>query len=375
MEITMNLLTDRLKTGLVLLTTLGAGAQAWGQVTITAEDMFNQIGQYYKAYANKSDVGVSGRLGTVGGPQAWDFTSGPTDDIYRFDYVAVNDGGNGAEFPSAKVAERKTEQANGSKAWLYFEQLPGQGRRVYGIHETKVNADKPALVFEPPIIDFPATISFGDKWQTSTSMKTDLLTFETDPDPEDPTSLPGAFNIPLIIETSSEFAVDAYGIINLPGIGFGDCLRLNELVTYNFKVDLSGDGTFENVATEFARSYYWLREDYGIAAQIISKSQSTPPTDTFATAAQFIRTFESNHSKGTSAKQPSIKDLKLSIQPGKAFLTWTKNATAKAYRVDYTINPGGSEPWIKLEETPSNFVLDTTVPGVSIRFYRVVPIN
>lgn len=366
---------DWMRAGIVFLVTLGAIPQAWGQVTITAEDMFNQIGHYYKAYANKSDVAVSGKLGNVGGPQAWDFTSGPTDEIYRFDYVAVNDDGNGAEFTKAKIAERKTEQSNGAKAWLYFEQVPGLGRRVYGAHETKVNAERPALVFEPPIIDFPDTISYGDKWQTSTSMKTDLLSFDTEPDPEDPGGIPGTFNIPMIIETSSEFSVDAYGFINLPGISFGDCLRVNELVTYNFKVDFGGEGTFESVATEFSRNYYWLREDYGIAAQVLSKHQNTPPPDNFAMAAHFIRTFESNHPKGTSVQQPAIRDLKLTLQQGRALLNWTKSANAKAYRIEYTSNPSGSEPWVKLEETPSNFVIDTTVPGVSMRFYRVVPVN
>jgi hypothetical protein len=374
-ETYMRLSKDWIKPGIALLVSLCGVAQGAEPVTITAEDMFNVIGQSYKAYANKSDVAVGGRLGTTGGPQAWDFSTGPTDDIYQFDYVAVNDGGNGAEFPKAKIAERKIEQSNGSKAWLYFEQIPGVGRMVYGAHEAKINADKPSLVFEPPVVDFPDTISYGDKWQTVMSYKTDFLTFDTEPDPDDPDAEPGTFTIPMIIETSSEFAVDAYGVLILPSIGFGNCLRVNELAVITVKVDLEGQGTYETVATEFVRTYYWLREDYGIAAQIVSKQQQTPPPDNFSLAAHFIRTFEANHPKGTSPPQVAIKDLKLSFGQGSVLLTWAKNATAKSYRVEYTSKPGGTEPWTKLEETTNNLVFDTTTPGVPMRFYRVIPVN
>lgn len=371
----MNSIKDRTKLDVVLLLSLCAATQTWGQVTIGSDDMFNRIGQDDKLYANRSDVVVSGRLGTTGGPQAWDFTSGPTDDVYRFDYVAVNDEGNGTDFPNAKIAERKTEQANGSKAWLYFEQVPGVGRKVYGAHEKKINADAPVLIFQPPVIDFPETISYGDKWAATMSYKTEFLTFDTQPDPDDPDSDGGSLTIPLIVETSSEFVVDAHGILNLPGISFGNALRVNELAMHTFKVDIEGNGSFETFATEFVRTYYWLREDNGIAAQITSKHQNTPPPDNFTTASHFIRMFESNHPKGTVTVAPAIRNLKLTINDGRALLNWTKNASAKSYRVEYTSKPGGTEPWTKLEETPNNFVLDATISSAPARFYRVVPIN
>src|SRR5271165_5905387 len=78
---------------------MGAGAVATqAQITITSADMFNQVGQYYRAYANNTTntVAVSSMLGTTGGPQAWDFRTGPQDVTYRFDYTAANQGMSGA---------------------------------------------------------------------------------------------------------------------------------------------------------------------------------------------------------------------------------------------------------------------------------------
>src|SRR4029434_509458 len=86
---------------------------AWGlispvslqaQVSITASDMFNQPGQYYKAYANATNhtsVSVSAMLRNTGGPQLWDFTSGPSDVIYRFDYLAATNAPHSADFVAA----------------------------------------------------------------------------------------------------------------------------------------------------------------------------------------------------------------------------------------------------------------------------------
>jgi len=51
---------------------LSGASIARAQVTINASDMFNQVGQYFRAYANDAaaTVPVTGLLGTIGGPQA-----------------------------------------------------------------------------------------------------------------------------------------------------------------------------------------------------------------------------------------------------------------------------------------------------------------
>jgi hypothetical protein len=74
------------------------------QTTITSPDMFNQPGQYYRAYANStnnSSVSVNGMIGSAGAGQFWDFTTGPSDVIYRFDYLAASNTPYGAAFVAA----------------------------------------------------------------------------------------------------------------------------------------------------------------------------------------------------------------------------------------------------------------------------------
>lgn len=357
-----------------------APAPAHAQIVITSQDMFNKVGQYYRYHANKGDVSVSGRLGEPGGPQVWNFTIGPTDDVYRFDIIAPNADGNGGPFPQAKFAERKTEESNGSKAWLFMEQVPGVGRKVYGFDEAKINVDKPAVVFTPAIVDFPDTISYGDTWATSMSYTTEFLTIDTQPDPDDPDS-GGPITIPLQVQENSTFKVDAFGTVILPNLSFGEALRVNAEVEQVFSVDLDGDGKFngqEDFTTrEYFRTYYWLRRDHGIAVQITSThSNAGPPRENFTTASQFVRMFETNHPKGGDNRpRAGISGFQIAVNKDQVLLTWNKVATITNYRVEYTTDISKTDGWVLLRTTTSNGLLDTIAPGAPMRFYRVVGIS
>lgn len=370
----MNLFENAIKLGtIIVMLAAPSVARAQGAVTITADDMFNTIGQWYRAYANTDDVGVSGRLGTTGGPQVWDFVNGPKDQIYRFDYVSVTDGGNGADFPKAKVAERMTTEGDGTKKWLYFEQVAGIGRQTYGFYDAKFSADQPSNPFKSPIVDFPAAIHYQGTWSTSTSFSTDILTIDTAPDPNIPDDAGGGgFNIPTIINYSSTATADAFGIINMPGIGFGEGLRVNELVTYDIQVDLGfGDG-FQTVATEYIRNYYWLMEDHGIAVQITSKQETQPPSENFTTAASFVRMFETNHTTGDRPPD-GVTGLKVTFGKDRVLLNWDRFGSAKTYRVEYTGNLSDRNSWKVLgTPVPDNFMFDITITSDQARFYRVV---
>ncbi|MBI2888944.1 MAG: hypothetical protein HYY10_03410 [Candidatus Liptonbacteria bacterium] len=277
--------------------TLIMGERAHGQVTITSSDMFNKIGQYYRAYANANEVGVSGKMGTTGGGQVWDFTSGPTNVILRFDYVAPNDEGHGADFPKATVAERRTDLSDGSKSWNYFEQVPGVGRRVYGFYDKKFASSRPSTPFSSPIVTFPGTIKYGDTWSAKTSYRADIVLSDTI-DPDNPTAPANSFTIPMMITYSSTAKVDAFGTMNQPGVGSGDALRVNELVEFNIQADLRGDGSFQTIATDYVRTFYWLRPGFGITVQMTLKE------DTFTTATEFIRMFETNHASSDAPVSP-----------------------------------------------------------------------
>jgi hypothetical protein len=366
---------------LFIIAAAAAVPVAQGQIIITAEDMFNKVGQYYKAYSNAKDHVLTGELGKAGTNEFWNFTKGPTDEILRFDYVTVDKGSIGKDFPKAKFVERKTEQGDGSQAWLFLEQAPGRGRIVYGFYEPKfpsiLGASNPSHLLDPPIVDFPETIRYGDAWDSSTSYRSDIVLLDTAPDPDDPEAGGGSFGIPIRIARNSSAKADAYGIINLPGIGFGDALRVNELVEQVTEADLFGEGSFETVSTDYIRNFYWLRKDYGVVAQITSRQQSAPPSDTFSTAAAFIRMFETNHGKSIVTVTPppeGITGFTITMGRGQVLLNWDTHPRATSYKVEHTPDPGRPEAWITLQTTQSNHLLDTTVPGAAVRFYRITGI-
>src|ERR1051326_3540812 len=187
------------------------------QISITASDMFNQPGQYYRAYANATNntsVSVSGMLGNTGGPQLWDFTGGPAEVIYRFDSLAATNAPHGAAFVAAgaRIAEQKSaESGAASQALFYFTQDATRGRLAYGFYDPEfaagIGASDPQEVFSSVLIDFPATIRYGDRWNASTTF-TNNITFG---DPDDPTSL---LSVDLLIEYSAADVADAYGVAN-----------------------------------------------------------------------------------------------------------------------------------------------------------------
>ncbi len=362
---------------------LAGALAARAQVTITSTDMFNQVGQYYRAYANATNntsVNVTGLLGTTGGPQAWDFTTGPTELTYRFDYLAATNTPNGADFVAAgaKLAEQKTDESGVvATSWLYFTQDPTKGGLDYGFYDPSFSLGLGGLggdsmaenLFSPPLNDFPNAIHYGDQW-TSSTVYTNTLVL----DPTDPTSA-----LVLQFNYSAVDNADAYGLINLPGIGFGDCLRINELVTYNTSYDDGSGSGFQQLETDYVRNYYWLQPGHGIAAQVTSQqyNNGTPP-DPITTAAAILRMFETNHGD-TGTNQPSggIQGFKITLGKTGALLQWTTLASVNSYRVDYTTNLTNPMNWQPIQTNTANYYVDAAPAGTNapVRYYRVVGIN
>jgi len=365
-----------LRVGLYAAVGLIWPAALQAQIIITAADMFNQPGQYYRAYANATgtSVGVSGKLGNAGGPQLWDFTTGPVEVTYRFDYLAATNTPHGTDFiaAGARLAEQKTDESGvAPQACLYFKQDPTLGRLTYGFYDPGFSAgiggDQDQEVFSSAINDFPATISYGSSWTCSTTF-TNTISFG---DPEDP--LGGYLSMDLRFVYSATSVVDAYGLVNSPGIGFGDCLRVNELATYEITYD-DGSG-FQPLETDYVRNYYWLRPGRGIVALVTSQQSSgTPPDDNFLTATSLVRMFETNHpDNGGTNTGGGIEGLKLTLGPSGALLQWTALASVASYRVEYSTNPTGG--WQPVgTTTTANYLLDPAAgkPATPVRFYRVV---
>jgi hypothetical protein len=328
--------------------------------------MFNQLGLYFLAYANKTEVDVGHSLGTTGGPQVWDFTSGPEDVICRLEVVTPSEGANATLFPLAKFAEQKTDQSDGSRAWMYLDQVPGSGRINYGFHDAAVSGTHPSSNFNPPIRDFPERIGYGDSWTTRMEFESELVIPNLRPDG-------GEFTTPIRITYSSTAIVDAFGTLNQPGLGWRECLRVNELAQYDIALDRGlGDG-YQTVSTQYIRSFYWLGKGRGIAVQVTSRQQDTPPIDDFHLATAFIRMFETNH-PDSPPPTPGIMGFNITLNPQGAQLTWTKATGIASYRIEYTPSLAPPISWMVLHTTAANLVVDDDAgsPQAPTRFYRVV---
>lgn len=346
-----------IKTGSVLAGVLFSLCLVQGQVTITSQDMFDTIGQYYRVYANSGNVNVAGRLGSAGGPQTWDFTSGPQDVTYRFDYVSTSDGGAGADFPLAQFAERQTDEGTGAAtAWQYLQQIAGKGRINYGYYNP--TSDPMEGQFDPPITDFPDPLKYQDTWSCATSFNYIML---------------DAF--PVIHKYTATATVDAYGTIKLPGIGSVSCLRINELDQHDILVDVDDTGDYVAMETDYVRIYYFLSPGHGIVATLASEqSKSAPPSNDFTTASQFIRMCELNRT-GASQGPVAVTDLNITPAGGALLLHWSKTAHTTSYRVEYIAGLGGTNSWQTLGTVTNDFLLDTSLANTHQRYYRVVSLD
>jgi hypothetical protein len=328
------------------------------QVIITDRDMFNEPGLYWRGYATGADQPVSALIGDIGGPQLWDFTNLPKNRILRFDYLEPAETGVAGAFPNATVVERKTDESTSKESFLFLEKVAAQGRRVYGVYDDG-SIFTPEMVFSVPIIDFPAQIRFGDTWSTATSYEFWLKEFEE--------------LAPMIMSVVERYEVDAWGILDLPGVGFGDALRVNCLVEWNTLVDLEGTGNYETASTDYSRSYFFLRSGLGIAAQITSTQEASPPGNNFNTALEFVTLFETNKEPAAPCDVPfPVTDLRLSFSTGTALLKWTLAECANSYRVEYATQPGPNAVWTELGVTTGNFYQDKPGSAVESRFYRVI---
>ena len=361
-----------LATVLFLLTTLARGV---AQPIISDADLTYKVGDYYKAYANNPSalVDVSSLLGRKGGPQFWDFSTGPTNDVFQYDYLDPRGTAVGASFPQATIMERKTTLSSGDQAFLFYTHVPNVGRTVYGAYSNDGLFAEGAQVFGAPVVDFPASIKLGDSWSNVITWTNNLGLLGDD--------------FPVRIIITSSFSADAYGVADLPTLGFGDVLRINQLDEIQLQLyseDDEGNGTFNSLGSPvYSRFFYWLMQGRGIVATVSSETtgnlegNATPPPDNFARAGYLIRMFETNKKPAQGCDRPvAVSDLRITVDAsGRALLKWTQTACTSSYRVEYTENLGPNATWILAGATASNFLIDPGNAGTKARYYRVVSIK
>lgn len=240
---------------------------AFSQITINLDDLEYQAGDYNKMYGRSSLYIVQGLTGKIGGPHTWDFSTGPTNINYTFDYVLPATTPCSSNYPLATVAEKRT--GDGSEAYLFLDHQTGTGRVNYGACQPGVISVP--YVFNPPIVDFPETINYIDSWSGSTNFPAQSGGIDVDVD-----------------YTFISFC-NAYGTLALPGgLGSFPCLQVNNLEHYKFY----WEGFL--VGESYIRSFYWLIENAGIAVIIVSEEGTSAPPENFAYSSGYNRMYESS---------------------------------------------------------------------------------
>ena len=356
-------------------TLLLAPAMSFGQITITAKDMFSKEGQYYKMYSNfvghfsdatREEVDVFEYIGEAGEDQAWDFREGPEEEIIRFDYVQPGEIDTDVEFEGATIVERATFDSSGKQKSMFLDVSASRGRDVYGFYDDSIDEENPAIPFSTRLNDFPAVINFGDSWNANTTFEfvTRQSMFDL-----------GTIEAPTKLVYQSEMVVDGHGIIILPGLGFHDCLRINELVQYDTFITIPGlIEDWQKASTDYVRNYYWLSKDMGIVAQISSVQDTVPLPDEFSAASAMWRQFENNHGETIVVPQPvEGLEISLDVKGGRVLLSWEKAENTVEYLIQYCENLGVSG-WRDLKTTTGNFALDD-ISSKTSRFYRIVSLE
>jgi hypothetical protein len=270
------------------------------------------------------------------------------------------------------LVERQTDESSGNTQYLFFSQVPGVGRTVYGFYANTPLFD-PSNVFTTPIVDFPSQITFGQEWTTVAT----YLSNVNGTDPTDPTS--GAFAIGIQTVQTSDLKVDGWGTIVLPDQlgGFGQGLRINESVQIDISYD-DGSGSYQHVETDYARNFYWLMPGRGIVASLASTQGATQLPDNFTAATQFWRMFETNK-KATPppvcTNANPVTDLRIRSSGGQVLLSWSKVNCTSQYRVEYTDGQEKPLTWQPLGIFTNQLYSLDSATTAKTRFYRVVSIK
>ena len=331
----------------ILILALSIPPVAPAQITVTSEQLgLGEGGRRDYATHLSETVSVDGLI-QFPGFREWDFTDGPSDEMYRNEVVTKAESGVGDLFPGAELAERGRFDSAEEPGWTLYRLLEN-GRELHGFFDEGSNPTKPEIVFSTAFVDFPGTMDFEDEWSSSFSYDTALDLSEI-----------GIIDVK--VDASVDSVVDAYGTLTLPQLGEIPVLRINELTTQTSTTTVAGMPV--NLGLQYVRSYYWISDRLGIVAQITSEAATELPGEVFQTAARFMRL--------TSATiEPASPDLNLEIavSGGIVTLTWDFAEGVDAYEVYASPDLSGGS-WEKLATVSSARFLDTA--SSLQRYYKV----
>jgi hypothetical protein len=207
------------------------------------------------------------------------------------------------------------------------------------------------LVFDVPTLDLREDITYETTWERSVDWR-DVID-------------PGIFPIEVAVHFVSRATVDAYGSVILPEIGELEALRVNEVNIYSL-TDLTLGLPLPDQAF---RNYYWLVPGIGKAVHIISKPETSPPPENFATAKTVLRVFDSNCC--LPPLRESVRNLQIKNMGRQVFLTWDREPSATAYEIESDTTVAPDPEWPVIAATTDNFWFDDLPSVAGAKFYRV----
>ncbi len=330
-----------------LILTFSIPLIARAQITVTSEQLgLGEGGQRDYATHLSETVSVDGLI-QFSGFRQWDFTEGPSDEMFRHVVMTKDESGVGHLFPGAELAERGQFDSADEPGWSFYR-LPENGRELHGFFDEGINPAQPEVVFSNAVIDFPGTMNFEDEWSSSFSYDTALDLDEL-----------GIFDVK--VDVSLDSVVDAYGTLTLPPFGDIPVLRINELTTQASTTTVEGMPV--NLGFQYIRSYYWISDQLGIVAQITSEAATELPPEVFPTAARFMRL----RSRTTEPSAPEL-NLEIVVAGGIVTLTWDSVEGVDSYEV-YASPDMADGNWEKLATVSSTRFLDA-VSGLR-RYYKL----
>lgn len=351
-----------------LLTLLLACLSASGQVVFTTNDLPSQPGETNISYYSIDNNNVSSILalstngltfpGTTNVVQDWSFSGNQqlNETLWTVSIIPAIDGNDASQFSGASYAEQDSTNSE-AFSWQYYgftSSGTSPGRLYFGIDEPEPDVTAYA-VFHPPTTDIPSTVSIGQTW--SRSLYWLSLYFGSE-----------------IVSNyfSASARVDAGGILNLPGIGQVQALRVHE--THVFSADLEFDGIVEPIELNTNQYYYWLVPKLGVAAQVTEYGDNVYYPGYLSITNSVLRMYYANYFTNSPPPPPAtnMSNLSIKLTGTNVNLTWTVFTNAISYEVQY--NPGLSATnWQTLVTVTTNS-WNGPIPSTN-RFYRVVGIQ
>lgn len=308
-----------------------------GQITIPVTSLPSNLGEYNEYYV-RTNSDLSTFMGSPGS-NYWDFSQAQAanDSIGRMDIVPTSDSGDTADFPGATFVEKFTGGLIQGTSWEYYATTSTNGLVFYGTYYPVGYGADPAVPITPPAMQLPPTLYYGETWNTQYSYTVVDPLFGDVP-----------------VDYQANAVVDAYGTMNLPGIGKVPVLRvaLTEN-TYEFSTLFLTD-----------TDWTWYAPGLGYVAQAVSYDQSTIAASSQPYTNGLARAFLAAPLKPSPASA-------LKISSGNAVLTWSSISGASGYVVEISTNlsSGSWSPWAELTNTSLGISLTA---GTRQEFFKVV---